>query len=116
MRVTMRAAAGLGFGLLIAAGLGAACGDDRPGVSIDAGSPREASVDAFSGGTLFGEPCVQPPFPELGACHLGEGACRDEADGPVCRPWCHSGSMAQCAARGGIERVTDRGACVCVPP
>ena len=38
-----------------------------------------------------------------------------EQAGAVCRPWCAIGGVAQCAARGGNEHVTDRGACVCVP-
>ncbi len=109
----MRAIAGW---LALALG-GAACGDNVAGPIVDAAPMREAGTsDAFLGGTLFGEPCVQPEFPEIGVCHLGEGACHDEQDGPVCRPWCHLEGMPQCVARGGIERVTDRGACVCVPP
>ena len=104
------------FALAIPAGLGAACGDNLRGELVDAASMREAGVDAFAGGTLFGEPCVQPAFPEIGTCHLGEGACHDESEGSVCRPWCHLEGMPQCAARSGIEVVTDRGACVCVPP
>jgi hypothetical protein len=102
--------------VLAVAALGAACGDNRAG-DPDAALPfLEASVDSFIGGTLFGEPCLQPPFPEIGTCHLGEGACNDEAGGPVCRPWCHVEGVAQCMARQGVEHITDRGACVCVPP
>jgi hypothetical protein len=113
VRPTKRAL--LALALASPAGLGAACGDNVRGEPVDALRPREAGVDAFMGGTLFGEPCVQPPFPEIGACHLGEGACHDEAGESVCRPWCHVGGVSQCAMRGGLEQVTDRGACVCVP-
>lgn len=93
----------------------AACGDNRTGIA-DAALPfLEASVDSFVGGTLFGEPCVQPPFPEIGACHDGAGACHDEGPEALCRPWCHVNGVAQCDPRGGVELITDRGACVCVP-
>lgn len=112
----MRAAI-LVLALAIPAGLGASCGDNRPGDEIvDARPRRDAGADALTGGTLFGEPCEQPAFPEIGTCHLGEGACHDEPEGPVCRPWCHVAGVPRCMALGGIERVTDRGACVCVPP
>lgn len=110
--MTMRAPRALAFAL---AGLGAGCGDNLPGAPVDAPRPHEAAVDAFMGGTLFGEPCVQPPFPEIGGCHRGEGACHDEAGGSVCRPWCSAGGVSQCAMRDGVEQATDRGACVCVP-
>jgi hypothetical protein len=113
MRVKLRALRSLALSL--PAGLGGACGDNLRGEPVDAVLPHEASVDSFMGGTLFGEPCEQPPFPEIGGCHVGEGACNDEDGGAVCRPWCYLGGMPQCAMRGGVEHVTDRGACVCVP-
>lgn len=102
--------------LAIWAGLGAACGDNVQVEPVDAAPMREVGVDAPVVGTLFGEPCVQPPFPEIGGCHLGEGACNDEPEGAVCRPWCHFGGVPQCMARGGVAFETDRGACVCIPP
>lgn len=97
----------LGLALLLCA-----CGDNRDGgldggLAIDGGD--NPSLD------LFGEPCEQPPAPEIGICHMGEGACHDEAGGSVCRPFCDVAGVAQCAVRMGIETVTDRGACVCVP-
>ena len=95
--------------------LAAACGDDRPADPADAGLVFEAGPDSSLAGSLFGEPCTQPPFPEIGECHGGEGGCHDETGGPVCRPWCHVNGLAQCAARNGAEAITDRGACVCVP-
>jgi hypothetical protein len=85
-----------------------ACGDNVAG--------PDALIAVDAAGSLFGEPCTQPPAPEIGICHEGEGACNDEAGGSVCRPFCHVEGVPQCAARQGIERVTDRGACVCVPP
>ncbi len=88
----------------------AGCGDDLPVLLAD------AAVDVPPIGDLFGEACTQPPFPEIGICHEGEGACHDEAGGSVCRPFCHVAGQAQCAARNGVEVETDRGACVCVPP
>ena len=87
----------------------AGCGDDLPVLLVD------AAVDVPIG-DLFGELCTQPPFPEIGICHEGEGACHDEAGGSVCRPFCHVADEPQCAGRAGIEVETDRGACVCVPP
>lgn len=91
-----------------------ACGDDRTGV--DAVLPSgDAAGDAL-GGDLFGEPCTQPPAPEIGLCRDGAGACHDEPGGAVCRPFCHVQGQPQCTARDGVEVVTDRGACVCVPP
>lgn len=93
---------------LLAMGLLVACGDNNS-IFIDAAAP-DAPTD------LFGESCEQPPFPEIGICHEGEGACHDEAGGSVCRPFCHVDGVAQCMARGGVEQDTDRGACVCVPP
>jgi len=92
-----------------------ACGDDRPSDPADATLVFEAGLDSSLGGTLLGEPCTQPPFPEIGECHEGEGGCHDEPAGPVCRPWCHVNGLAQCAARNGVEQITDRGACICVP-
>jgi hypothetical protein len=92
-----------------------ACGDDRPADPADAGLVLETDVDASLSGLLFGEPCTQPPFPEIGVCHDGEGGCNDEAGGAVCRPWCHVEGQPQCEAREGVETITDRGACVCVP-
>ncbi len=92
-----------------------ACGDNRAGPPIDAPLIIEADVDAL-GGTLFGEPCTQPTAPAIGVCHDGDGACHDEPSGAVCRPFCHVNGVAQCAARSGVESITDRGACVCVPP
>jgi hypothetical protein len=87
-----------------------ACGgDNRPG--IDVLITEEAAV-----GSLFGEACTQPPAPEIGICRDGEGACTDEPGGSVCRPFCHVDGVPQCEARLGIELITDRGACVCVPP
>jgi hypothetical protein len=97
---------------VLLAALVCSCGDDRPGG--DGGLIFEAGTDA--GGDLFGEACVQPPFPEIGICHEGEGACHDEPAGPVCRPFCDVGEQPQCTARQGLESLTDRGACVCVPP
>jgi hypothetical protein len=91
-----------------------ACGDNRGG-GLDGGIVIEDSGDGGGGGDLFGEPCVQPQAPEIGICREGEGACHDEAGGSVCRPFCHVGGEPQCSARMGIETVTDRGACVCVP-
>lgn len=90
----------------------AACGDDRPGVDalvVTDGPPDVASGD------LFGEPCTQPPAPEVGICHDGLGACHDEEGGSVCRPFCHAEGQPQCEGRNGVEVETDRGACVCVP-
>jgi hypothetical protein len=92
-----------------------ACGDNRRGIDDAALPLLEASVDALVSGNLFGEACVQPPFPEIGACHQDGGACTDEPGGSVCRPWCHVEGVAQCMPRGGVEQITDRGACVCVP-
>jgi len=70
--------------LALPAGIGAGCGDNRAGEPADAPILHEASVDAFMGGSLFGEACTQPPFPEIGGCHLGEGAClRERAREPV---------------------------------
>ena len=89
------------------------CGDDRAGV--DSGifdTPAEASVQ----GDLFGEDCTQPPFPEIGVCRDGQGACHDEDTASRCRPFCTKDGVSQCTLRQGIEAVTDRGACVCVPP
>ncbi len=88
--------------------LACACGDNRP-TEVDAPLPDTM------GGDLFGEPCTQPPAPEVGICHEGAGACHDEAGGAVCRPFCHVAGVPQCASRNGIEVETDRGACVCVP-
>ena len=103
--------------VVAAAALAGACGDDRPAEPADARLVVEAGAsDASLAGMLFGEPCVQPVFPEIGRCHDELGGCTDEPGGPVCRPFCHAGNAAECAARGGVERVTDRGACVCVPP
>jgi hypothetical protein len=93
----------------------AACGDDRPGADGGLTGLDGPTADTL-GGDLFGEPCTQPPFPEIGICHEGEGACHDETAGSVCRPFCHVEGQAQCAARNGVEVETDRGACVCVPP
>jgi hypothetical protein len=87
-----------------------ACGDDRPG-AVDAPIPEEDAPV----GDLFGEPCTQPPFPEIGICHDGAGACHDEEGGSVCRPFCHVNGEPQCETLDGVEVVTDRGACVCVP-
>jgi len=101
--------------LALPAGIGAGCGDNRAGEPADAPILHEASVDAFMGGSLFGEACTQPPFPEIGGCHLGEGACHDEGAGAVCRPWCAIAGIPQCQLRGGVETITDRGFCVCVP-
>lgn len=101
----MRAAVAVALALL---GCG---GDDRP-APIDVALPP---ADVL-GGSLLGEACTQPPPPEIGLCHEGEGACHDEPGGSVCRPFCHVGNVAQCAALGGIETITDRGACVCTPP
>lgn len=103
----------LAIGAVLVAALG--CGDNRSGPQFDAALLFEAGLDA-QGGTLFGEPCTQPTFPAIGTCHEGEGACHDETGGPVCRPFCHVGGVSQCTARGGNEVLTDRGACVCVPP
>jgi hypothetical protein len=89
-----------------------ACGDNRGG-GLDGGLAFDGGNDASLG--LFGEPCEQPPAPEIGICHEGEGACHDEPGGSVCRPFCDVGGESQCAARNGIETVTDRGACVCIP-
>lgn len=91
----------------------AACGDDRPG--IDAPLPADAPPDVGATGDLFGEPCTQPPAPEIGICHDELGACHDEDGGAVCRPFCEIEGQAQCEGRNGVEVVTDRGACVCVP-
>jgi len=91
----------------------AACGDDRP--AIDAAVLPDLTSDVL-GGDLFGEPCTQPPAPEIGICRDGAGACHDEEGGSVCRPFCHVAGEPQCAARDGVERKTERGACVCVPP
>jgi hypothetical protein len=94
----------------LALALVACGGDDLPG-------PVDGSVLAdVAAGDLFGEACTQPPFPEVGICHDGEGACHDEAGASVCRPFCDLGGEPQCVARNGIETLTDRGACVCVPP
>jgi len=100
--------------ILLVAGTIAACGDNRAGPPGDAALVFEAGADAL-GGTLFGEPCTQPPAPEIGICHEGEGGCHDEGAGSVCRPFCHVNGVAQCEARNGKESITDRGACVCVP-
>ena len=86
----------------------AACGDNAPGV--DGGF-----VLADAAGSLFGEPCTQPPAPEVGICHDGQGACHDEPEGSVCRPFCHVEGQPQCASLDADEAITDRGACVCVP-
>jgi hypothetical protein len=86
-----------------------ACGDNVPGVDV-------LLTEEAATGSLFGEACTQPPDPEIGICHDGEGACNDEAGGSVCRPFCHVDGVPQCDARAGVELVTDRGACVCVPP
>lgn len=90
-----------------------ACGDDRPG--SDAPQAIDAPADAGATGDLFGEPCSQPPAPEIGICRDGLGACHDEEEGAVCRPFCTIGGQPQCEGRGGVEVETDRGACVCVP-
>lgn len=92
----------------------AACGDDRPGAGSDAQS-LDAPPDAGATGDLFGEPCTQPPAPEIGICHDGLGACHDEDGGSVCRPFCTIAGQPQCEGRQGVEVETDRGACVCVP-
>jgi hypothetical protein len=89
------------------------CGDNRPEGPVDAALVFEGGADA--GGGLFGEACTQPAFPEIGICHDGEGGCNDEAGGAVCRPFCHIDGEPQCEARGGVETITDRGACVCTP-
>ena len=86
-----------------------ACGDNVAG-------PDVLVIEDAAGGSLFGEPCTQPPAPEIGICRDGEGACNDEAGGPVCRPFCHIENVPQCEPRQGIEQITDRGACVCIPP
>jgi hypothetical protein len=91
------------------------CGDDRQGIDasiVVLDTPAEATVQ----GDLFGEECTQPPFPQVGICRDGQGACNDEASGSRCRPFCTRDGVPQCMARQGIEVVTDRGACVCVPP
>jgi len=91
------------------------CGDDRQGVDasiVVEDTPAEATVQ----GDLFGDDCTQPPFPQVGICREGQGACHDEASGSRCRPFCTLDGVPQCMARQGIEAVTDRGACVCVPP
>jgi len=91
------------------------CGDDHGGADAAAvvvDTPAEATV----AGDLFGDPCTQPPFPQIGVCRDGAGACNDEPGGSVCRPFCTREGMPQCMSRMGIELVTDRGACVCVPP
>jgi hypothetical protein len=88
------------------------CGDDRNGPQ-DA-LVLEAGTDAS--GDLFGEACVPPPPPEIGICHMGEGACHDETAGPACRPFCDLGGQPQCTARKGVEAGIEGGACVCVPP
>ena len=91
------------------------CGDDRAGVDAAitlSDAPGEAAVT----GDLFGDSCTQPAFPQIGLCRDGEGACTDEGEAAVCRPFCTREGMPQCAARMGVERVTDRGSCVCVPP
>lgn len=90
-------------------------GDNFPPPPADAQLQLEAGPDAPLGGDLFGEPCTQPPPPEIGLCRDGEGACHDEPGGSVCRPFCHVNGVPQCDARGGVETITDRGACVCVP-
>lgn len=88
------------FGVMVA------CGDNR--VAPD------GLVVPDPVGALFGEPCTQPPSPEVGICHDGEGACHDESDGAVCRPFCDAGGLT-CDARSGDQQITDRGVCVCVP-
>ena len=90
------------------------CGDDRRGVDaiVVTDTPAEATVQ----GDLFGEECTQPQFPQVGVCRDGQGACNDEASGSRCRPFCTLDGVPQCMARQGINFVTDRGACVCVPP
>jgi hypothetical protein len=99
---------------VVCAILVAACGDDRLGADGGLSVP-DGTADTL-GGDLFGEACTQPPFPEIGICREGEGACHDEPGGSVCRPFCHVSGQPQCAARNGVEVETDRGACVCVPP
>jgi hypothetical protein len=89
------------------------CGDDRDGPPRDAGLIVEAGPDAS--GSLFGEACTQPPAPTIGVCHGGDGACHDEPGGAVCRPFCAVDGEPRCDALGGLEAITDRGACVCVP-
>ncbi|MEO8702459.1 MAG: hypothetical protein ABI867_20615 [Kofleriaceae bacterium] len=94
-----------------------ACGDDRPADPADAALAFDGGgPDASLQGMLFGEACTQPAFPEIGVCHDGAGACNDEAGGSVCRPFCHDNGIPQCTARTGLDHITDRGACVCVPP
>jgi hypothetical protein len=95
----------------------AACGDNRPADPADATLPFDVGgPDVSLEGMLFGEPCTQPAFPEIGVCHDGAGGCNDEPGGSVCRPFCHANGVPQCSARSGVDRITDRGACVCVPP
>jgi hypothetical protein len=89
----------------------AACGDNRPGSNLLPDAPADSPA-----GDLFGEPCEQPPAPEVGICHDGLGACHDETGGAVCRPFCHVEGQPICDTIGGVEVDTDRGACVCVPP
>ena len=93
----------------------AACGDNLPGKAVDASVVFDTAIDASLAGDLFGEACTQPPFPQIGVCHDGQGGCTDETGGSVCRPFCHVNGVPQCAARDGNEVITDRGACVCVP-
>lgn len=95
--------------IVLVAGCG---GDDLPATD---GSVSVLDGPDTPGGDLFGEACTQPPFPEIGICHDGEGACHDEPGGSVCRPFCHAQGEPQCVGRDGIEQLTDRGACVCVP-
>ena len=86
-----------------------ACGDDRPGADA------LIAEDTLPTGDLFGEPCTLPPFPEIGLCRDGAGACHDEPGGAVCRPFCDVEGEPTCEARDGVEVTDDRGACVCVP-
>ncbi|HEU0036846.1 MAG TPA: hypothetical protein VFQ53_39825 [Kofleriaceae bacterium] len=100
---------------MLAIALAACSGDNLPAPPGDARLEFEAGTDASIQGDLFGEPCTQPPAPEIGICHDGEGACHDEAAESVCRPFCHVDGVPQCGPRGGVETIDDRGSCVCVP-
>jgi hypothetical protein len=101
--------------LVLAASISVGCGDNRAGPAIDAGLAVDTGPDASLAGDLFGEPCTQPPFPQIGTCHDGQGGCTDETGGSVCRPFCHIDGVEQCMPRGGTQQITDRGACVCEP-
>lgn len=87
-----------------------ACPGQTPVTTIDPAEP------------LFGEPCEQPPFPQIGGCRPDPkvvggyaGVCIDGRCRPVCGTFDNGVSREQCCLRGGVERPDGRGACGCAP-